>query len=82
MSVAGHAWRRGGLCDCGKRLADIAYAAYDSWWLGKPDISHRGGLTLAEQVQIAEAVDKIYATRYGGCVAVAPWSPKSATNRA
>jgi hypothetical protein len=67
MVVAGHVWTPDGRCVCGNRLSDISFVAFDPYWVGKSDIAHSGSLNLAEQVEIAAAVDRLYgATRDAG----------------
>lgn len=59
--IALHTFGLDGRCACGKQFADIAFAAYDPCWLGKTGISHSGELTLHEQSQIRDEVERIYA---------------------
>ena len=64
--IAGHVFRFDGRCDCGKRLSDIAFAAYDAEWLGKPFIAHSGGLSIQEQSEIAGELDRLHGAAMEG----------------
>ena len=41
-------------------------AAYDPNWVGKTGISHVGGLTMTEQIEIRGEVDRVYAAAMEG----------------
>ena len=64
--TAGHTWSLNGFCSCGKRLSDVSFAAYDPNWVGKTGISHVGGLTATEQVEIRGEVERVYVAAMEG----------------
>jgi len=61
-TIAGHTFSGiNGFCECGRRLSDISFAAYDRTWVGKSGIAHTASLTETEHQQILAAVEALYA---------------------
>jgi hypothetical protein len=60
--IAGHDFGHG-RCSCGRRLADIAWAAVEpsAACVGQPGIAHVGNLTTTERDQIVAAVEAMRA---------------------
>lgn len=58
--IAGHIFSMDGRCSCGRKLSDIAFAAFDPEWIGQTNIAHTGTLTIHEQAEIASELDRLH----------------------